>query len=175
VASDHPRATVSKTEIHYLCWPRIHCSPFVWWMGVSLLPSFLHHLYHHHHHIGNTGDQAGFSARLLRVIIFLLQASDKVKIVKLAMETGGSTVGTNPVAIISKRVSWGKESEGTRSTSGQRCLDRIHLQKVQKLLGRMCAIIPLGRDYAEVPVEFYVLERRGLEHAVLDRLACGPS
>ena len=67
-----------------------------------------------------------------------------------------------------------KESGRTGSVSGQRRFDRIHLQKVQELLGRMGAVIPLGRDDAEVPVEFYVLERRGLEHTVLDCLTCGP-
>src|SRR3990172_6780865 len=53
-------------------------------------------------------------------------------------------------------------------------LDRIDLDKIQELFGGMRAVISFWRDDAEVSVEFYVLERRCLQEAVLDRLLRGP-
>jgi len=53
-------------------------------------------------------------------------------------------------------------------------LDGIDLEEVQEFLCRVRAVVAFGRDNAEVPVEFYVLERHGLQDAVLDRLARCP-
>src|SRR4030065_1997665 len=52
--------------------------------------------------------------------------------------------------------------------------DGVDLDEIQELFGGMRAVISFWRDDAEVSVEFYVLERRCLQEAVLDRLLRGP-